>query len=184
MTLSALIVTALAALAVLPAAALRTRDEWQVPAVCLYVTSDTNWEGNSHHYCGDPGTCVDMAPEFNISSAGPEYGYTCVLYDTHDCSGASYDPISWPGSDDLGSAGFKTGRSAQSFKCYVWAGYTPASSSSTSALSTTTTTVTSTGTVAGTTISTTLSSFLTTSSSLPSSGTGPVPISTTSLAAS
>ncbi|KAF2772631.1 hypothetical protein EJ03DRAFT_380649 [Teratosphaeria nubilosa] len=182
MTLSAFVVAALAATAIMPVAALKTRDEWQVPTVCLYVTSDTNWDGASHNYCGDAGTCVDMAPHFNISSAGPDYGYTCILYDTHDCSGASYDPLSWPGSNDLGSVGFH--RSAQGFKCYLWAGYTPASSSSTSALSTTTTTVTSTGSIAGTNISTTLSSFLSTSSSVAGSSTGPVSISSTSLAAS
>ncbi|KAI7668404.1 hypothetical protein KC322_g16443 [Hortaea werneckii] len=63
------------------------RDEFQPTANslnCLYMTNDVNWAGEGQNLCNLSGYCSNSLPDGltkNVSSAGPEQGMTCFLYE-------------------------------------------------------------------------------------------------------
>ncbi|RMZ01321.1 hypothetical protein D0860_07664 [Hortaea werneckii] len=123
---------------------IQPRDEFQPTADslnCLYMTNDVNWAGEGQNLCNLSGYCsscfATMLQENhplmhhtgnslpdgltkNVSSAGPEQGMTCFLYEQSL-------PIVHPGYVNLDAIDFNN--RALSWKCWKYCGFMGSSSS-------------------------------------------------------
>ncbi|KAI7155432.1 hypothetical protein KC349_g6994 [Hortaea werneckii] len=112
---------------------IQPRDEFQPTADslnCLYMTNDVNWAGESQNLCNLSGYCSNSLPDGlakNVSSAGPEQGMTCFLYDGENCTGIQSLPIVHPGYVNLDAIDFNN--RALSWKCWKYCGFMGTSSS-------------------------------------------------------
>ncbi|RMY52757.1 hypothetical protein D0864_14215 [Hortaea werneckii] len=111
---------------------IQPRDEFQPTAGslnCLYMTNDVNWAGEGQNLCNLSGFCSDSLPDGltkNVSSAGPEQGMTCFLYE-QNCTGIQSLPIVHPGYVNLDAIDFNN--RALSWKCWKYCGFMGSSSS-------------------------------------------------------
>ncbi|RMZ24011.1 hypothetical protein D0859_11939 [Hortaea werneckii] len=129
---------------------IQRRDEFQPTADslnCLYMTNDVSWAGEGQNLCNLSGYCsscfATILQEFhllmhhtgnslpdgltkNVSSAGPEQGMTCFLYE-QNCTGIQSLPIVHPGYANLDAIDFNN--RALSWKCWKYCGFMGSSSS-------------------------------------------------------
>ncbi|RMX97005.1 hypothetical protein D0867_12939 [Hortaea werneckii] len=130
---------------------IQPRDEFQPTADSLnslYMTNDISWAGEGQNLCNLSGYCSscfafilqgrhplihhtgNSLPDGlakNVSSAGPEQGMTCFLYDGENCTGIQSLPIVHPGYANLDAIDFNN--RALSWKCWKYCGFMGASSS-------------------------------------------------------
>ncbi|KAI7277702.1 hypothetical protein KC345_g6467 [Hortaea werneckii] len=105
---------------------IQPRDEFQPTADslnCLYMTNDIGWAGEGRNLCNLSGYCSNSLPDGltkNVSSAGPEQGMTCFLYEQSL-------PIVHPGYVNLDAIDFNN--RALSWKCWKYCGFMGPSSS-------------------------------------------------------
>ncbi|KAI7083172.1 hypothetical protein KC356_g7779 [Hortaea werneckii] len=105
---------------------IQRRDEFQPTADslnCLYMTNDVNWAGEGQNLCNLSGYCSNSLPDGltkNVSSAGPEQGMTCFLYE-QNCTGIQSLPIVHPGYANLDAIDFNN--RALSWKCWKYCGF-------------------------------------------------------------
>ncbi|KAI7349946.1 hypothetical protein KC354_g13025 [Hortaea werneckii] len=111
---------------------IQRRDEFQPTADslnCLYMTNDVSWAGEGQNLCNLSGYCSNSLPDGltkNVSSAGPEQGMTCFLYE-QNCTGIQSLPIVHPGYANLDAIDFNN--RALSWKCWKYCSFMGSSSS-------------------------------------------------------
>ncbi|KAG0642476.1 hypothetical protein HOY80DRAFT_1105075 [Tuber brumale] len=75
-------------------------------AGCIYVTKDSNFNGQSGYLCiSTNGGCTGWSNEwrYTISSFGPDPGTTCQIFTDPNCSGAASAAFGYPGYGNLGT---------------------------------------------------------------------------------
>ncbi|KAK8255339.1 hypothetical protein HDK77DRAFT_478927 [Phyllosticta capitalensis] len=70
-----------------------------------YMCSDPDWKGTCIEVQRLKGYCIIYGKTSDISSFGPDKGFTCSAYGTFDCTGDSLK-LEYPGVSDLASLGW------------------------------------------------------------------------------
>ncbi|KAI0490982.1 hypothetical protein F4859DRAFT_459987 [Xylaria cf. heliscus] len=84
----------------------------------IFVCTDGGFAGSCNNFELQTGACVNFVAPFqdSISSAGPDQGTTCTLYQDTNCGGRSIT-ITYPGVAHLGDPAYNFGDIASSVRC-------------------------------------------------------------------
>ncbi|KAI0435920.1 hypothetical protein F4803DRAFT_264376 [Xylaria telfairii] len=86
----------------------------------IYVCVDGGFQGTCRNFEIQTGSCLNFVAPFqdSISSAGPDQGTTCTLYQDTNCGGRSIT-FTYPGIAHLGDPAYNFGDIASSVRCSI-----------------------------------------------------------------
>ncbi|KAI0544007.1 hypothetical protein F4679DRAFT_589904 [Xylaria curta] len=86
----------------------------------IFVCTDGGFAGTCNNFEVQTGSCMNFVAPFqdSISSAGPDQGTTCTLFQDTNCGGRSIT-FTFPGIAHLGDPAFNFGDIASSVRCSI-----------------------------------------------------------------